>query len=77
MVLSSFLSPLGLGLLEFGSTVQRQSLLDTGMWLPIQEQSTEWKKEVGKAICPVQPVMGCMLIRLWVFLFADGSPSQR
>lgn len=27
-VLSSFLSPLGLGLLEFGSSVQRQSLLD-------------------------------------------------
>jgi hypothetical protein len=27
-VLSSFLSPLGLGLLEFGSAVQRQSMLD-------------------------------------------------
>lgn len=27
-VLSSFLSPLGLGMLEFGSTMQRQSLLD-------------------------------------------------
>lgn len=27
-VIPSFLSPLGLGLLEFGSSVQRQSLLD-------------------------------------------------
>lgn len=27
-ILSSFLSPLGLGLLEFGSTVQRQSMID-------------------------------------------------
>lgn len=27
-ILSSFLSPLGLGLLEFGSTVQRQSMIE-------------------------------------------------
>lgn len=38
---------------------------------------TEWKEEIGKAIVPVQPVMGSVLIRIWVALFGDVHDSQR
>jgi len=36
----------------------------------------EWKEDVKKAICSVAPVMDCILIRLWVFLFADKDVAQ-
>lgn len=41
-VLSSFLSPLGLGLVEFGSTVQRQCLLDISP-IDFDKVSISWK----------------------------------
>lgn len=36
----------------------------------------EWKEDVKKAIRSVAPVMDCILIRLWVFLFADKDAAQ-
>ena len=36
----------------------------------------EWKEDIQKAIFPVQPVMGCILIRLWVSLFGEVASAH-
>lgn len=33
----------------------------------------EWKEDIQRAILPVQPVMGSILIKLWAFLFGDKN----
>lgn len=36
----------------------------------------EWKEDVQKAIVPVQPVMDCILIRLWAFNFGGLAQAR-
>jgi hypothetical protein len=38
-------------------------------------QAIEWKEDIQKMLVLAQPVMDCILIRLWVFLFGETSQA--
>lgn len=53
--------------------VPAESLLPLTLKLTVPE----WKEDVQKAILPVVPVMGSILIRLWVFLFGEKPVASQ
>jgi hypothetical protein len=39
-------------------------------------QVVEWKEDIQKMMVPAQPVMDCILIRFWVFLFGESAQAR-
>jgi hypothetical protein len=42
----------------------------------LASQVVEWKEDIQKSMVPAQPVMDCILIRLWVFLFGESTQAR-